>query len=74
MGLKVKSRVIKYQIMKPVVELLKSMLEIHKPMIVVFKHRLKVQTQVFNIKTYLCRLVVHLACHRGLFYVCVQYV
>ena len=33
-------------------------------MIVVFKHRLEVQTWVCNSETYVCRLIVHLACHR----------
>ena len=32
-------------------------------MIVVFKRRLEVQTQVCNSETYVCRLIVHLACH-----------
>ena len=38
-------------------------IEHHKPMIVVFKHKLEVQTQVCNSETYVCRLIVHLACH-----------
>ena len=65
-GLKVRSWwVLKYQIRKPIIELLKPMLEHHKPMIVVFKHRLEVQTLVCNSETYVCRPVVHIACRRG---------
>ena len=51
-GLKVRSWVLKFQIMKPMIELLNPMLENHKPMIVVFKRRLEVQTWVCNPETY----------------------
>ena len=51
--------------MQPIIELLKPMLEHHKPMIAVFKHRLEVQTRVCNSETYVWRLFVHLASHRG---------
>ena len=43
-GLKVKSRVLKCQIIKPMTELLKPMLESLKPMIVVYKHMSEGQT------------------------------
>ena len=53
-----------------------TMLEHHKPIIVVFKHRLQVQTWVSDgfptyfchSKTYVCRLIVYLACHTGAVY------
>ena len=38
-SLKVESRVLRCQIMKPMIELLKLMLGSYKPMIVDFKHR-----------------------------------
>ena len=66
-GLKVRSWVLKCQIMKPMIELLKPMLEHHIPMIVVFQHRLEVQTQVCNSETYVCEPIVHLACHTRMF-------
>ena len=42
--LKVKSRVLKCEVMKPMTELLKPLLDSLKPMLVVFKHKLEVQT------------------------------
>ena len=62
-GLKVKSQVFKCQIMKLMIEFLEPILENHKPMTVILKHRLQVQTQVCNLQTHVCRLILHLACH-----------
>ena len=49
--------------MKFMIELLEPMSENHKPMIVFFKYEFKVQTFVCNSKIYVCRHIVHLACH-----------
>ena len=64
-GLRIKSWVLKCQILKHMIELLKPLLEHHKPMIVAFKHRLEAQAHVCNSETYVCRLIVHLACHKS---------
>ena len=45
-GLRIKSWVLKCQILKHMIELLKPPLEHHKPMIVAFKHRLEAQTRL----------------------------